>query len=62
MGTSNNQKVRKPGGAKALAAEHMKNQPKGAAWDGFSLQLSSRQTLHSKKVKSGARVKTGSRA
>jgi hypothetical protein len=62
MGTSNNHKVPKPGGAKALAAEYLKNQPTGAAWDGFSLTLSPRRLEHSKKIKSGARVKTGSRA
>ena len=62
MGSSKNAKVRKPGGAKALAGEHKKNQPKGATWGCLSFTLSLSQTLHSKKVKSGARVKAGSRA
>ena len=61
MGSSNNLHVRKPGGAKSLAAEYLKNQPKGASWERCSLSLSPAQTLHAKKIKSGARVKAGAR-
>jgi hypothetical protein len=51
MGSVNNGKVLKPGGAGALAAEYRKNMPKGSvgAWGGPSLD--GRQIFTKKKDK-----------
>ncbi len=50
MGTVNNGKVSKPGGAKALAAEYRKNQPSGLGVWG-SVTMDGRKLFSKKKSK-----------
>jgi hypothetical protein len=61
MGSVNNSKVRKPGGAKALAAEYSKCQPKGAGVWG-AVTMDERKLYTQKKVKTPKRVKAVSKA
>ena len=57
MGSVNNERLRKPAGAKGLAQEHRKCQPKGVLAERMTFFLGAQKLLHNKKVDSGARVK-----
>ena len=59
MGNANNIRIRKPHGAKALAAQHDRCRPKGSGSKILSFSTSS-DKLSTKKLKTKKRVKIGS--